>query len=136
METRAYGVTMPEDFEAGVVKFEQWLRAGAKCEYCGRETVAKGDGSSTSIAFSIDHETPLSLGGAPGPANWANCCTRCNLAKAVMTGAQFRDLVSHLGAASSIDPALNSMAQARLAQKVVERRLDRKRQVRLSGGQI
>ena len=42
------------------------------------------------VAYHVDHDIPLARGGSNNPDNWVSSCSRCNLSKRDMTGAELR----------------------------------------------
>ena len=68
-------------------KFSRWLfyrnrlrfavlrRDNFTCQYCGRSV-------QTGVELTIDHLTPLSLGGSYEPSNLVTACQECNQGKA------------------------------------------------------
>jgi 5-methylcytosine-specific restriction endonuclease McrA len=59
--------------------FQEFLRSGFKCVYCGQDmTLERNCGNSSTI----DHITARALGGSTNPANLTLCCWDCNQKKA------------------------------------------------------
>lgn len=67
-----------------------WLRAqGLPCWICGHNINYQLDGRTHPLAFTLDHETPLSLGGdLLDPANARAAHRRCNSARGARTTAR------------------------------------------------
>jgi hypothetical protein len=58
------------------LRFEIFRRDNHACRYCGRST--------PEVKLTIDHVTPVSLGGTNDPANLVTACADCNAGKTSM----------------------------------------------------
>lgn len=58
------------------------------CFYCGLRLT-------NAATATVDHKTPISMGGADHQSNYAIACLKCNRGKADMNEAQFRALREH-----------------------------------------
>lgn len=63
---------------SGEVQQRIWVRDGLACQYCGRKLGEPG------VTLSVDHFTPIILGGVNDPSNYLTSCTRCNRYKGDM----------------------------------------------------
>lgn len=54
-------------------RFEVLRRDNYACRYCGA--------TAPDVKLTVDHVTPLALGGADDPSNLAACCSDCNFGK-------------------------------------------------------
>jgi len=61
---------------SGAVQQKVWVADGCKCMYCGRPM---GE-----IQLTIDHFTPLEMGGENKPSNYLSGCRKCNKDKGGM----------------------------------------------------
>jgi hypothetical protein len=81
---------------SGAVQQKVWVADGFKCMYCGAP-MGKAQ-------LTIDHFTPLELGGENNQSNYLSACRRCNKDKGSeepkvfcdRRGISFSDLVYHL----------------------------------------
>ena len=64
---------------SGTVQQKVWVADGCKCMYCGRPM---GE-----VQLTIDHFTPLEMGGANDTSNYLSACRRCNKDKGGMAPA-------------------------------------------------
>lgn len=64
------------------------LRQGSKCFYCGKDIFIHAEGRYHRKA-TLDHKTPLALGGEPFGDNVVAACTMCNAQKSVLDAATF-----------------------------------------------
>lgn len=55
------------------LRYEILRRDGYKCRYCGR--------SAPEVTLTVDHVTPVALGGSDGPDNLVPACHECNAGK-------------------------------------------------------
>ena len=69
------------------LRHEMWVRQDGCCWYCG-DDLAEGD------TPHIDHQMPISRGGADDIANFVLSCGRCNIRKGAKTLEEFRRYVS------------------------------------------
>lgn len=68
------------------------FQSGFRCEYCGIVMKFNG-GEQGKDVYSIDHKTPLSLGGSNEIKNLCVCCERCNMLKGQMLEKEFKEFV-------------------------------------------
>ena len=68
------------------VQWDVYRRAGFKCEYCHNER-----------PLSIDHKTPVELGGTDEPSNLAAACRPCNRDKGNMPMTEWREITHRRG---------------------------------------
>lgn len=61
---------------SGAVQQKIWVRDGLQCMFCGRKI---GD-----VQLTVDHWTPLELGGENDQSNYITACRKCNKRKGNM----------------------------------------------------
>lgn len=69
----------------------QWRIGNRRCYYCD---VLTSPDMGHKHKVTVDHKTPLGLGGADDESNFAICCLACNSAKGSLTEAEFRSVMS------------------------------------------
>ena len=62
---------------SGTVQQKVWVADGCKCMYCGKPM--------GSVQLTIDHFTPLEMGGANDQSNYLSACRKCNKDKGGMS---------------------------------------------------
>lgn len=62
---------------SGAVQQKIWFADGCKCVYCGKWMGV--------IQLTIDHFTPLEMGGVNDPSNYLSACRKCNKDKGGMS---------------------------------------------------
>src|SRR5688572_19598461 len=76
------------DYTIDAIRSMVSQKIGAECGYCHKLIDEQ--------TFSLDHDTPVSRGGAWTLGNLAVCCLRCNKIKGNMTYAEFTALLHTL----------------------------------------
>ena len=61
---------------SGAVQQKVWVADGFKCMYCGKPMGV--------VQLTIDHFTPLEMGGENNPSNYLSACRKCNKDKGGM----------------------------------------------------
>lgn len=88
------------------LRYEVLRRDAFTCRYCGR--------SSPEVRLTVDHVTPIALGGVDDPSNLVACCSDCNAGKSS----------SSPEAATVADVASDALRWSRALRAVVEGRAE------------
>jgi len=82
---------------SGAIQQQVWARDGFRCLYCG-DKMGK-------VQLTVDHFTPLELGGERALQNYVSCCRRCNKLKGSRDPKEFCDaeFLDHGGLAAYLE---------------------------------